>query len=204
MIRQWIAALVVAYLPGAAIMRVPWWHRADRARLPADERAFWSVMLSVVLSVSVVMALGLLGRYSFERLIWADGAFVALVAMLFRQRLVYGDAARPTWHAAIPIAIVALGVWLYFPPSEYVIGGKDPGTYVNEGVQLAQRGELVVHDPDVAGMPAELRNLFFPSYQQPTYYSSRFMGFWIMDPDQGTVQGPVSYTHLTLPTSDLV
>lgn len=189
MIRQWIAALVVAYLPGAAIMRVPWWHRADRARLPADERAFWSVMLSVVLTVSVVMALGLLGRYSFERLIWADGAFVVLVAMLFRQRLVYGDAARPTWHAAIPIAIVALGVWLYFPPSEYVIGGKDPGTYVNEGVQLAQRGELVVHDPDVAGMPAELRNLFFPSYQQPTYYSSRFMGFWIMDPDQGTVQG---------------
>ena len=49
MIRQWLAALVVAYLPGAAIMRVPWWHRADRARLPADERAFWSVMLSVVL-----------------------------------------------------------------------------------------------------------------------------------------------------------
>src|SRR5262245_26993987 len=102
MIRQWIAAIVVAYLPGAAIMRMPWWHRADRARLPADERAFWGVMLSVAFSLSIVMALGLLGRYTFARLIWTDVGFAALVALLFRQRLVYGsEAARPTWHLAI-------------------------------------------------------------------------------------------------------
>jgi hypothetical protein len=37
------------------------------------------------------------------------------------------------------LALVLLGIWRFFPPSEYIIGGKDPGTE-NEGIQIAQRG----------------------------------------------------------------
>ena len=40
------------------------------------------------------------------------------------------------------------GTWRFFPPSEYIIGGKDPGVYLNEGVQIAQRGALSPAGPD--------------------------------------------------------
>ena len=86
------------------------------------------------------------------------------------------------------------GSWLYFPPSEYIIGGKDPGTYINEGIQIAQRGQVIVRDPDMAARARAVRDLFFPSHQQDTYYGLRFMGFFIQDPDDGTVIG--QFPHL--------
>jgi len=85
--------------------------------------------------------------------------------------------------------LVVLGVRFFFPPAEYIIGGKDPGTYMNEGIQIAQRGSLVVRDPVVASVPAASRDLFFPSHKHPAYHSNRFMGFFIMDPDTGAVVG---------------
>jgi len=51
--------LVVAYLPGAAIYRLPVAGRTRRAALPAEERAFWAVLISV--TVTSVAALGLAG-----------------------------------------------------------------------------------------------------------------------------------------------
>jgi hypothetical protein len=95
----------------------------------------------------------------------------------------------------VPIALIACGAFLYFPPSEYIIGGKDPGTYINEGVQIAQRGEILVHDPDVSSVPDEFRDLFFPSHHQSTYYGLRFMGFFIQNPDDGRVVGQFQHVY---------
>ena len=86
------------------------------------------------------------------------------------------------------------GLWLYFPAAEYIMGGKDPGTYMNEGIQIAQRGSLVTHDHAVASVPAAYRDLFFPSYNNAYYYSSRFMGFFLVNPDEGAVLG--QFPHL--------
>ena len=96
-------------------------------------------------------------------------------------------AARPTLASIVPVALVALCLWRYGPPAEYVMGGKDPGAYVNAGIQIAQRGALATPDPVVASVPKPFRDLFFPSHHQDTYYSVRFMGFFIMDPDRGIV-----------------
>ena len=88
-----------------------------------------------------------------------------------------------------------LGVWRFFPPSEYIIGGKDPGVYMNEGIQIAQRGALVVaRSGRRRRCRAFARDLFFPSHQRPDYYSVRFMGFFIQDPDTGAVVG--QFPHL--------
>jgi hypothetical protein len=69
------------------------------------------------------------------------------------------------------------------------MGGKDPGVYLNEGVQIAQRGALVPRDPAIASLPARFRDLFFPSHKRSTHYGQRFMGYFILDPDEGTVLG---------------
>jgi 4-amino-4-deoxy-L-arabinose transferase-like glycosyltransferase len=195
MIRLALAALVVAYLPGAVLFRLPGRSQAYRAGLTWDERSFWAVILSTLWSLMVVLGLGALGRYSFNRLLLIDGLVVLLVVAAGGSRLSFrGAAPRPSWTLLIPAALIALGAGLYFPPAEYVVGGKDPGTYINEGVQIAQRGEVIVHDPDVAAVPAPLRDLFFPSHHQPTYYGLRFMGFFIQDPDDGRVVG--QFPHL--------
>ena len=89
---------------------------------------------------------------------------------------------------------MAYGLWTFFPPAEYVMGGKDPGTYMNEGVQIAQRGGLVIHDPTVAKVPEATRDLFFPSHNSAAYYSVRFMGFFLQDPRAATVVG--QFPHL--------
>ena len=49
--------------------------------------------------------------------------------------------------AVVPVGLVVLGALLYFPRPNTSIGGKDPGTYINEGVQIAQRGSLIVQRP---------------------------------------------------------
>ena len=100
----------------------------------------------------------------------------------------------------VPLLLVALGLWRFSPPAEYIMGGKDPGVYVNEGIQIAQRGTLVVRDPVVADLPPFARDLFLPRHTdldgslRTDYYSTRFMGFFITDPDTGAVVG--QFPHL--------
>lgn len=189
------AFLLLCYAPGALLLRWPSATRPQRERLAAEERVFWSVILSVFVTSAVVLTLGLLGRYRFDRLLLIDASFCAAVVAAWRGRLRYSPAVvGPSWTSLLPLVLVAVGIWFYFPPAEYVMGGKDPGTYMNEGVQLAQRGTLIAHDPGVAMVPPALRNLFFPSYANATYYGVRFMGFFILDPTVGSVVG--QFPHL--------
>ena len=100
-----------------------------------------------------------------------------------------GDAATGGgWRR---VALVALSLWVFPPPAEYIVGGKDPGVYMNAGVQIAQRGSLVIDDELVASLPAETRGLFFPRHRDLPYYSNRFMGFFLVNPDTGTRDRPV-------------
>ncbi len=183
-------AFIVFWLPGAILFRLPIADRNKRAGLDAEERLFWCVMISVAVSTSVVLGLAAANRYSFQRLILADLAiaFVAAIGARFRLRL-SPSAAWPGLGALAAVALVVLGCWRFFPPSEYIIGGKDPGVYVNEGIQIAQRGTLVLKDPVVASVPPFARDLFFPSYQRLDYYSLRFMGFFLENPETGATVG---------------
>ncbi|MFL6279768.1 MAG: hypothetical protein ACJ731_06640 [Vicinamibacterales bacterium] len=186
---------IVGWLPGAVIFRLPWLDRDKRAALAAEERAFWAVILSLAVSLSIVLALAALHRYSLARLLIANLSVSGLCAAVARGRLRLGPAAVPISPAAVvPLILIVLGVARFFPPAEYIIGGKDPGVYLNEGVQIAQRGAIVVHDPVIAAVPDFARDLFFPSHQRSDYYSLRFMGFWIQDPDTGAVIG--QFPHL--------
>lgn len=190
-----IALLLVAWLPGAVLFRAPWWNRDRRASLGADERLFWAVVLSAGMSLAIVLALAAAHRYSFTRLVVADVSVAAGIAIAARLRLRLGAAARwPGPTALIPIALVSIGCWRFFPPAEYILGGKDPGVYINEGIQIAQRGALVVHDQTIASLPPFARDLFIPSHQRWDYYSVRFMGFFVRDPDRGLVVG--QFPHL--------
>lgn len=188
------ALVLIAGLPGAILFRLPWARRPERAALAADERLFWAVLLSIAWSCGVALVLALAGAYRFSAVLWVNGVVSFLLAALARFDLRLERAPAPTFRALGPVLLTVLGIWLAFPSSEYVIGGKDPGTYMNEGIQIAQRGTAIVRDPVIASVPRSYRDLFFPSHANPTYYGLRFMGFFIQDPDEGTVVG--QFPHL--------
>lgn len=190
----WLKLLVIGWMPGAAAFHAPVADRPRRAALAAEERTFWAVILSAMVSLAIVLALAAAHRYTFSRLVIADCAATLAVLLLSRFRLRFTSAPRPGLAVLIPVALILIGVWRFFPTSEYVIGGKDPGVYMNEGVQLAQRGSLVFHDRTLLAVPPFARDLFYPQFQDPSYYSLRFMGFFIKSPDEGTVVG--QFPHL--------
>lgn len=192
-----IAALLVGYLPGALLFRAPVGDRARRAALAADERAFWHVVISLAWSLAVVLALAAIDRYLFSRLLLANGMLCLTAAAVWRGGLRYGGAAaRPAWTVVLPVALVALGLWRFPPPSEFILGGQDPGIYINEGIQMAQRGGIVTHDPAIASLRPEFRDLFIPPNRASgaPYYGLRFMGFFVQDPVSGDVIG--QFPHL--------
>jgi hypothetical protein len=187
-----IASLIaIAYLPGAIAFRLPIADRAKRASLPAEERLFWTVIISIVITTTVAFVLAAMGAYSLRVLVWCDAAIAAGLALASLGNVRLGATARlPGWTAAIPAVLIAFGIWMYFavPAAEYVLGGRDPGVYMSEGIQIAQRGSLQIPDPTSA-IPLPTRNLFFPQYDDPSFYSVRYMGFHLRDPDAGTVTG---------------
>jgi hypothetical protein len=192
-----VAVALVAMLPGTLLFRLPVADRARRAALSAEERIYWSVVLSAAVSSIVVLSLAAGGWYRFDRLLWTNGSLSLAIVLLARGRLRYGPIApRPGWTAALPVALLVVAWVMVFavPPAEYVMGGKDPGVYMNEGVQIAQRGSLALTDPTVARVPVSFRDLFFPDRGEAAYYSNRFMGFFLMDPSSGRVLS--QFTHL--------
>ncbi len=189
------AAVLLAWLPGALFFRLPAGDRARRAALDAEERVFWHVVISLTWSLSVVLALAALEQYSFNRLLIINGVASAVMLLAGPRRLrLSHTAARLRWTAALPVLLIALSVWRFFPVSEYVIGGKDPGVLINEGIQIAQRGSLYIHDDTLAAVPPFALDLFYPSEHRRDYYSASFMGFFIHDPAQGLVMG--QFPHL--------
>jgi hypothetical protein len=185
-----LSLVAIAYLPGAVLFRAPLLDPRQRAALDPEERVFWAVTLSAGWSTMLVLVLASAGRYSFGRVIVANLALSLAGLALWRGGLRYAaPAARPTLASVVPVVLVAGCVWLYGPPAEYVMGGKDPGTYMNEGIQIAQCGALVTLDPIVSTIPAALRDLFVPPHHVPSYYGLRFMGFFVLDPEAGTVVG---------------
>ena len=194
---NFVELLIVGWLPGAVIFRLPLLDRDRRARLSAEERGYWMVVLSAATSIALVLAMAALHRYSFKRLLMADALLAIALTVAGRANLRLGAAARrPGAGALIPIALVLLAAWRFSPPSEYIIGGKDPGVFVNAGVQIAQRGTFVYRDPVVAAVPADLRDLFIPhdSTREP-YVGLRFMGYFVLDPDTGAVVSQFQHVY---------
>ena len=146
-----------------------------------------------------MLALAAFGEYRFDRLLIGNAVLCGVLLAAANVNLRYrGEAIRPTATVLLPVLLIALAVWRFFPSSEYVIGGKDPGTYMNEGIQIAQRGSLVTTDPVVAAVPERARELFFRPQPQLGNEGLRFMGFFLLDARLGHVVG--QFPHV-LPAS---
>ena len=196
-----LQCLLLAYVPGAAVFRLPIGDRDRRAALAAEERLFWAVMLSVLCSAFVTLGLAMLGRYTVTRVLGVNAGLAGVSLLLCRQHLrLPASAPRPTWTALLPLALAGGALWLNFlvPPAEYIMGGRDPGVYMTEGIRIAQRGSLITTDEVVRTLPAVYRDLYFPRTTERTYYSNRFMGYFLLDPAAGVSVGQFPHGYPVL------
>lgn len=69
---------------------------------------------------------------------------------------------------------ILIGAALYFPPDEWILGGLDPGSYVNAGATIAQTGGIVLRSPMLPALDLAIRQALFPSP------ASRLPGFYLM------------------------
>ena len=147
--------VIVCWLPGA--VGVP---RADRSSAGgararcAEERLFWQVIISVAVSLAWCSRWRRRGATASNA---CSSQMLPSLAWLRQPPLPAaargGRARGPVWSCWCRCGLVLLGPWRFFPPSEYIIGGKDPGVYMSEGMQIAQRGALSAPDPVVSSVP---------------------------------------------------
>ena len=190
MIRLVAAGLLLGWIPGALALRLPWGDRTSRERLDGDERAFWAVILSGAWSAGAAFTLAVFGRYSLDRLLILTAIAAGLVAVAYRSRLRYRDATSPRVHAVVPLLLFGFALWLYHPAAEYIIGGKDPGVYMNEGVQIAQRGDVITTTSWWRAASGS-RGLFFPRTTDARTTATGSWGSSSPIPTNGTGHRPV-------------
>lgn len=162
--------------------------REDKGALGADEALFLSVALSVMASSWVALVLAEAGRFSLPAAAGVLAAGSALAALLGRSRLRW-PLRRPRGPGeALPAAaVLALALALQARPSEYVVGGRDPGAYVAAMATIARTGGIVVTDRAVLSIPPEDVELFYRNRDRPDFSWSRFMGLDLERPSSGRV-----------------
>jgi hypothetical protein len=183
-----LLAVLLCILPGSVLFRIPILQRERRAALPFEERWFWQLVLSAVWSVGVTLTLGAFSVYSLPRLVTINAVLAVVPALVWRRGLRLGSLSpKPGASALLPLALVAFALWRFLPAAEYIMGGKDPGVYVNEGISLHRTGTIFRRDAIVAAVPTPVKDLFFHDYPATEYYGVRFMGVFLNDPDTGEV-----------------
>jgi len=196
------AAFVLLLLPGLGFLSLI--RASDRGRLSLDERLFFSVAASVAASSWMALLLAEFGVFGTVRA--AAVEIVLFVTVLLIARLL---GRRPAWPFARPeraaallpaFFVFVLAFLLQAKPSEYIVGGRDPGAYVSAMGVIARTGAITHLDPVVASIPAEDLSLFYANLDEPPFRFTldgdddhpqpswpRFMGFELDHPKSGLI-----------------
>jgi hypothetical protein len=179
-----IAAFVLFFVPGLVFLSLL--PRDERDKLPWDEALFLVTSTSVMASAWVALLLAEAGRFHLLAAAALLGGLSALVLVAFRKA-----ASTPIpggSRAAGPAALVlVLALALQARPSEYLFGGRDPGTYVAAMCMIGRTGGILYRDPGVLSIPKEDVELFFRNPNNPDFSWGRFMGFPLERPETGRV-----------------
>ena len=187
---------VVGWLPGAVLFRAPFADRARRAALDPEERLFWAVILSVAVSLSVVLALAFLDRYTFAA---PAGRRRRVRARACGDRPVRSSARRAaqlaTAAALLPVMLIALAAWRFFPPAEYVHRRQGSRRLHERGhSDRAARHARLRGSGRRVGAAVRTRSVLSLAPAPATTTASGSWGSSIIDPDRGTVVG--QFPHL--------
>lgn len=172
-----LLALTLILLPGLACWLA--WGQRLKPRLTGLEILFlWLLAGTAVVSwlgltlaelaiFSLPLLVGLIGGASLLLIGWA-GWHGRLQPLLFKFTWCWQD-----WAVG---GLLLLLVLLSGRPSEYIIGGRDHGVYVNTGIHIAKTGRILVEDDEITAVPTELRAALV--WPETRLYQAGFPGPW--------------------------
>jgi len=181
-----LAGLFVLVVPGLVFLSLL--GRRRREVLRFDEALYLVFAVSVALSSWLALVLAEAGRFSL-------GAAAGLLALGSVLALVYGrrrlGPPLPPLRSArdlLPaLVVLTVAFALQARPTEYLLGGRDPGTYIAAMGLIARTGGIAYTDPGVLSIPPEDVELFYRNSGNPDYSWGRFLGFPLENPTTGRV-----------------
>jgi len=182
-----VATLILFFGPGLLFVAVLGGSK-QRIALSLGEQLYLLLATSLLLSGWAGLFLAELGRFSSLSTATLVAGLVLLGILLARRHLSLRPGSLGWDELAVLVCLVGFGLTVYFPPFEYILGGRDPGVYVNTGFHLARQGNLVYVDPVVLSIPEAERGLFYRVDQElPPWSQPRFLGFAMENPHTGRV-----------------
>jgi hypothetical protein len=186
-----LAILALFLLPGLAFVALL--RRDEHAAVALDEALFLAVGVSVAASAWLALLLAELGRFSLVTAGIVLAAASACVALVARRRLAWPFPRPRSAAEVVPaLAVLAVALVLQARPTEYLVGGRDPGVYVAAMGMIARTGGIAYTDPAVRAIPPEDVALFYrnPDARKrdaPDFTWARFAGFPLENPRSGRV-----------------
>src|SRR5262249_24970033 len=138
------------------LLFLAWLARDEREALPFDEACFLLVAVSVLPTAWLGLLLAETGRYSLTTAALVTAVATAALAVAFRRRR-GAPLPRPRRLAEVlpALAVLAVSFALHARPSEYLLGGRDPGVYVSAMALIGRTGGIAYVDPAVLAIPPE-------------------------------------------------
>lgn len=181
-----LAAPFLLVVPGLAVLLLL--PEAARRGLRFDEAAFLAVAVSVGISAWLGLVLAELQAFSMLLAAALLAVTSGLALFLGRRRIGWPFGRPLRWDGHWPaLLVLALAVSLQARPSQYIVGGRDPGAYIASMALIARTGGILYTDPAVLAIPPQDVPVFFRNPERPDFSFSRLMGFDLERPETGRV-----------------
>ncbi|MCX7008863.1 MAG: hypothetical protein NTY53_16730 [Kiritimatiellaeota bacterium] len=120
--------------------------------------------------------------------LFSAGLWLLLAAALWRAvRCLDDDPARARVAGWGALGLLVLAVPLYFRPHEELLGGEDPGAYINSAATFARIGQIHYTDPLLVQVPPAQRGTFF--YGHDLFQKTKDACLWVKDQEKAEI-GP--------------
>ena len=156
MILKAIVALpIILFVPGYVTFHAFKVNKIENLKLSCFETIFIQILTSIVITGWIAFVLAELGYFSLFRVLIIVLVYSIILALKFKVKFNLSTVPKPKLNleSLTLILIVIVAVCLFFFPSEYVVrGNMDANAYLCTGVDLAETGSLMVHEP-FSGFP---------------------------------------------------
>jgi len=180
-----IAVPFIFFVPGYLTSLVLRRKRSGEETIPLSEVLFFQFLISILLSSLAGLVLATAGFLSLINLTVILVVYSTALCLLFKPRFRGAFSTpkpdRSTLYMSIILVIAA--AW-FFHPCEYIVGGWDPGVYVNTGINLGRTGSLIIHDDMLKELSPADQEVFA---HKRNNLVQKYPGFPIVDPEKGTI-----------------
>lgn len=149
-IKAIVALPIILFVPGYVTFHAFKVDKIENLRLSYLETIFIQIVTSIVTTGWIAFVLAELGYFSLFRVLIIVLVCSIIITLTFKVKFNLSAFPKPKLNleSLTLILIVIVSIGLFFFPSEYVVrGNMDANAYLCAGVELAETGSLIVHEP---------------------------------------------------------